>query len=91
MQALKKLLGVAVAVELASVAGTYVAFHKLNTDPEFRSWADQNCPYVLDGFCTAVEAVGHELPKDLRERQRSKVKAAVKTKNDNAPGSKRVE
>ena len=69
MQALKKLVGVAVAAELAALGGSYYAFHKLNTDPEFRGWVDTNCPAVLDGFCAAVEAVGHELPADLKRRR----------------------
>ena len=69
MQALKKLAGVAVAAELATLGGSYYAFHKLNTDPEFRGWVDTNCPAVLDGFCAAVEAVGHELPADLKRRR----------------------
>ena len=44
MQALKKLVGVAVAAELATLGGSYYAFHKLNTDPEFRGWWTPTAP-----------------------------------------------
>ena len=63
MQALKKLVGVAVAAELAVLGGSYYAFLKLNTDSEFRGWVDTNCPAVLDGFCAAVEAVDTSFPR----------------------------
>ena len=76
MQALKKLVGVAVAAELATLGGSYYAFHKLNTDPEFRGWVDANCPAVLDGFCAAVEAVGHDLPADLKRRREQRQRRA---------------
>ena len=59
MQALKRLLAVGVAVELVSLAGTYVAFHTINTDPEFRGWVDSNCPpEVLDGFASRCKRWG---------------------------------
>jgi|TARA_B110000977_G_scaffold166039_1_gene213688 hypothetical protein len=90
MQALKRLLAVGVAVELVSLAGTYVAFHTINTDPEFRGWVDSNCPpEVLDGFCVAVQAVGYELPADLKQRQVKR--APGELIKDSSSGSKRAD
>ncbi len=90
MQALKKLAGVAVAAELATLGGSYYAFHKLNTDPEFRGWVDTNCPAALDAFCSAVEAVGHDLPADLKRRREAREQAAEASKlRDEAPETKR--
>jgi hypothetical protein len=80
MQALKRVVGAAVALELAGLGGTYYGFHRLNTDPEFRVWVDTNCPSVLDGFCAAVQAVGRDLPEDLRLRQERR---AVKSGGEN--------
>jgi hypothetical protein len=66
MRRARELVAYAVALELGALAAAYAAFHKLNTDASSRAWAASNCPVVLRGFASAVEACGYSLPPDLR-------------------------
>ena len=67
---LKRVVGAAVVAELATIGAAYYGSHRVNTDPEFRAWVDANAPpEVLDSFSAAVEALGYDLPADLRRRK----------------------
>ena len=67
MQALKRVAGVAIAVELAGLGAGYYAFHRLNTDAEFRAWVGANAPETLEAICATSQTLGHDLPPDLVE------------------------
>ena len=69
MQALKKVVGVAVAAELAALGGSYYAFHKLNTDPEFRGCGLN--PRGARRVLRRGRSRGHDLPADSSARGRA--------------------
>ena len=66
MQALKRVAGVAIAVELAGLGAGYYAFHRLNTDAEFRAWVGANAPETLEAICATSQTLGHDLPPGPR-------------------------
>lgn len=74
MQALKRVAGVAIAVELASLGAGYYAFHRLNTDAEFRAWVGANAPETLEAICATSQTLGHDLPPDLVEFRRQRAR-----------------
>jgi len=79
MRRARELVAYAVALELGALAAAYAAFHKLNTDASSRAWAASNCPVVLRGFASAVEACGYSLPPDLRAYVDEKDKTTTTT------------
>ena len=58
MQALKRVAGVAIAVELAGLGAGYYAFHRLNTDAEFRAWVGANAPETLEAIRATSQTLG---------------------------------
>ena len=47
------------------------------------------CPAALDAFFSAVEAVGHDLPADLKRRREAREQAAATKLRNEAPETKR--
>ena len=73
MQALKRVAGVALAAELAGLGAGYYAFHRLNTDAEFRAWVGANAPETLEAICASAQTLGYDLP-DLVEFRRQRAR-----------------
>lgn len=74
MQALKRVAGVALAAELAGLGAGYYAFHRLNTDAEFRAWVGANAPETLEAICASARTLGYDLPPDLVEFRRQRAR-----------------
>lgn len=47
---IKKVIGIAVLAEFVAVVGSYLVYHKLNTDRDFRYYVKENYSPILEGY-----------------------------------------